>query len=131
MPSPTETVMTFLAMLEEPHGFTKAVRAYFTETTNYLNVGMSDTTGIDQTLAFVQGFETSTGSSSMRADMLAIAEVGNKVLTERIDHLLGPDGKAVMSLAVMGVFEVADGKITGWRDYFDTAGIAAAAAQKH
>ncbi len=120
--------MAFLAMLEEPHGFTKAVRAYFTETTNYLNVGMSDTTGIEQALAFVQGFEASTGSSSMRADMLAIAEVGNKVLTERIDHLLGPDGNSVMSLAAMGVFEVEGGKITGWRDYFDTAGIAAAAA---
>ncbi len=128
MPSPSQTVMAFLAMLEEPHGFPKAVRTFFTETTNYLNVGMSDTTGVEQTLAFVQGFEASTGSSSMRADMLAIAEVGNKVLTERIDHLLGPDGKAVMSLAVMGVFEVADGKITAWRDYFDTAGIAAAAA---
>lgn len=128
MSSPTETVMAFLAMLEEPQGFTKGVRAFFTETTNYLNVGMSDTTGIEQTLAFVQGFEASTGSISMRADMLAIAETGNKVLTERIDHLLGPDGKTVMSLAVMGTFEVADGKITAWRDYFDTAGIAAAAS---
>jgi limonene-1,2-epoxide hydrolase len=33
-----------------------------------------------------------------------------------------------MSVAVMGIFEVADGKVTGWRDYFDTAGLAGGAA---
>jgi len=27
----------------------------------------------------------------------------------------------------MGAFDVQDGKITSWRDYFDTAGFAAAA----
>ncbi|MEO6718537.1 MAG: limonene-1,2-epoxide hydrolase family protein [Novosphingobium sp.] len=127
MTSPTETVTDFLVMLEKPGGFADAIRAYFTPTTRYLNVGMSDTTGIDDTLAFVDGFMASTRTSWMRAEMLALAAEGNKVLTERIDHLYDADDKLVMSLAVMGIFEVADGKVTGWRDYFDTAGIAGGA----
>ena len=127
MTSPTQTVTEFLSMLDQPGGFSDGVRAFFTPQTRYLNVGMSDTTGIEETLAFVAGFETSTGASSLRVDMLALAESGNRVLTERIDHLCDGQGKAVMSLAVMGVFEVQDGKITGWRDYFDTAGLAAGA----
>ena len=128
MTSATQTVTDFITMLEKPGGFADGVRAYFTPTTRYLNVGMSDTTGIEQALAFIAGFEASTGATSLRVDMLAIAESGNTVMTERIDHLCDGQGKAVMSLAVMGAFEVEGCKITGWRDYFDTAGLAAGAA---
>ena len=60
----------------------------------------------------------------MRVDNLAVAEIGNKVLTERIDHVLDKDGNAIMSIRVMGIFELDGSKITAWRDYFDTAGLA-------
>ena len=41
------------------------------------------------------------------------------MLTERVDKFsLG--GKNV-ELPVMGVFELTDGKISAWRDYFDMA----------
>ncbi|HEV8574090.1 MAG TPA: limonene-1,2-epoxide hydrolase family protein, partial [Dehalococcoidia bacterium] len=41
------------------------------------------------------------------------------VLTERLDKFaLG--GKKI-ELPVMGVFELTDGKIAAWRDYFDMA----------
>jgi len=96
------------------------VRRFFTPETRYVNVGLSDTTGIEETNAFVRGFEAQAGISTMVVEMLALAEAGNKVLTERIDKLYAVDGTLVMAPAVMGVFEVADGKITGWRDYFDT-----------
>jgi len=46
------------------------------------------------------------------------AEAGGVVLNERTDRFLLKDGRWV-ALRVMGVFEVADGKITAWRDYFD------------
>jgi limonene-1,2-epoxide hydrolase len=43
---------------------------------------------------------------------------GPIVFLERLDrHLFG---KKWVELPVAGVFEVADGKITYWRDYFDT-----------
>ena len=40
------------------------------------------------------------------------------VLTERTDRFLLKDGRWV-ELRVMGSFEVVDGQITAWRDYFD------------
>lgn len=120
MPTPTETVMAFLAMLEQPGGFEAGIRAFFTDDCRYLNVGMSDTTGIDEGIAFVRQFEGQTGISYLKVEMLAIAEVGDKVLTERIDYLHAVDGSLVMAPAVMGIFETRDGRISGWRDYFDT-----------
>ena len=42
---------------------------------------------------------------------------GPVVMTERVDHFV-KDGKTA-SLPVMGVFELEDGRIRAWRDYFD------------
>lgn len=51
-------------------------------------------------------------------EVLAIAEDGDRVWTERIDRFDMPGGKRV-ELPVMGVFDMEDGKIKLWRDYFD------------
>ncbi len=48
-----------------------------------------------------------------------IASTGNVVFTERLDRF-NIAGKPV-ELPIAGVFEVHDGKITAWRDYFDMA----------
>lgn len=44
---------------------------------------------------------------------------GGTVLTERLDRFL-IKGKW-LEIAVMGVFELREGRITHWRDYFDSA----------
>ena len=46
-----------------------------------------------------------------------IAVRGNVVLTERIDRFRR--GADLIVVPVMGAFEVTDGRITHWRDYFD------------
>ncbi|HEY2106932.1 MAG TPA: limonene-1,2-epoxide hydrolase family protein [Candidatus Binataceae bacterium] len=46
------------------------------------------------------------------------AAVGNLVITERIDTMVTGDGQRT-DLPVAGVFELRDGKISAWRDYFD------------
>ncbi len=51
--------------------------------------------------------------------MRHIAVTDNVVLTERVDTFV-INGCAV-TLPVMGAFEVTDGKIDAWRDYFDLA----------
>jgi limonene-1,2-epoxide hydrolase len=57
-------------------------------------------------------------ASAAEFEILTLAVVGNRVLTERIDRFT-IDGKRV-ALPVMGTFEVsAGGKIAAWRDYFD------------
>src|SRR5262245_12205355 len=57
-------------------------------------------------------------SSNAEFEILALAAVGNKVLTERVDRFT-INGKRI-EVPVMGTFEItADGKISAWRDYFD------------
>lgn len=46
------------------------------------------------------------------------AEADGTVLNERTDRFRLAGGRWI-ELRVMGVFEVVDGKITAWRDYFD------------
>jgi limonene-1,2-epoxide hydrolase len=124
MPTPSETVTAFLALWERPGGMAQAVRDYFTADTVYENIGMSKTTGPDEAIGFLSGFGSNPAELAMRADTLTMAVAGAKVLTERVDHILGANGEPAASFPVMGIFEVADGKIIAWRDYFDTAGFA-------
>ena len=50
--------------------------------------------------------------------VINIAANGPVVMTERVDVFTLPDKS--FELPVMGTFEVSDGKINAWRDYFDT-----------
>jgi limonene-1,2-epoxide hydrolase len=50
---------------------------------------------------------------------------GDVVMNERTDVMRRTDG-GELALPVMGVFEVRDGKIAVWRDYFDLATVTAA-----
>jgi len=124
MPTPTEIVTDFIALWEKPNGFWDAVAKYFTADTVWENVGMSKTTGPDEAKGVFAGFGGDGSPVTMKVENLAVAAMGDKVLTERIDHVLGPDGKPTMTIRLMGIFEVKDGKIAAWRDYFDTAGFA-------
>jgi limonene-1,2-epoxide hydrolase len=45
---------------------------------------------------------------------------GNLVMNERTDVMRRKDGGEI-PLPVTGVFEVVDGRIVAWRDYFDMA----------
>jgi limonene-1,2-epoxide hydrolase len=49
--------------------------------------------------------------------LINIAADGPVVMTERVDVFKLPDKS--FELPVMGTFEVSDGKINTWRDYFD------------
>jgi len=49
--------------------------------------------------------------------ILHLAAAGNVVFTERLDGLRTPE--RARELPVAGVFELRDGKIAAWRDYFD------------
>ena len=61
-------------------------------------------------------------SDSFEIEFHAIAERDGVVLTERTDRAIGP--WIDMGFWVCGRFEVRDGKIAVWRDYFDTLGVA-------
>ena len=129
MPTPTEVVSTFLSLWDRPGGLDQAIRDYFLPTTVWENVGLATTTGPDEAIALNQGFESQFGVNRIRVETLAIAAVGNKVLTERIDNMLDAAGNVLLPAAVAGIFEIEGGKITAWRDYFDSAGAMALQSQ--
>lgn len=120
MATPGEIVSAFIALWEKPDGFPEAVEAYFTDETVWENHGLITTSGQQEAIGFYDQFSAQTGMAGMRIEVLALAETGNKVLTERIDHILDAAGETLMTVPVMGTFEVAGDKITAWRDYFDT-----------
>lgn len=129
MSDPAEVVTTFLALWEKPGGLDQSVRDYFLPTTVWENVGLATTTGQDEAIALNAQLCAAVGMATIRVDNLAVAVTGNKVLTERIDHMVNAAGETTYSAPVMGIFEITfeqgAGKIAAWRDYFDSAGAAA------
>ncbi len=117
------------AMNADIKGIADAYRRWFTPSTVWDNVGFARTEGLDQALALIDQLGAGMGMASMKFELLAIAAVGEKVLTERIDYLYDASGNTIASIPLMGIFELdADGKIKRWSDYFDTAGFQAGMA---
>ena len=60
------------------------------------------------------------GAARMKAlpwEIRYIVADGDVVMTERVDHFLV--GSDPVSVPCMGIFELRNGKITAWRDYWD------------
>ncbi len=92
-----------------------AMRPFLTDDVVYHNIPMEPSVGIDASIAFLDGFLGMFESAEV--EILHLAVRGNVVLTERIDTLTL--GGTIAPLPVMGTFEVRDGKVSVWRDYFD------------
>lgn len=89
--------------------------AFFTPDAVYHNIPMAPAEGMDSIRGTLEMFVP--GSPYVEFELRNIASDGSVVFTERIDRMeFG--GKAV-ELPVTGVFEVEDGRIRAWRDYFD------------
>ncbi len=50
---------------------------------------------------------------------------GETVMNERIDTIISAINGGKVALGVMGIFEISNGKIVGWRDYFDSTALSA------
>jgi limonene-1,2-epoxide hydrolase len=97
-----------------PTGDVDALMAFFADDAVYHNIPMEPANGVDAIRATIQGFAT---GSEIEFRILHIAAAGNVVLTERVDVFR--IGEKNVELPVSGTFEIADGRITAWRDYFD------------
>jgi len=91
------------------------VRHFFADDVVYHNVPMEPAVGIDATLEAMAGFFSMF--ETVEFQLTHIAALGNVVLTERVDRVTL--GETVAPIPVMGAFEVVDGRIIAWRDYFD------------
>jgi limonene-1,2-epoxide hydrolase len=89
--------------------------SYFAEEGTYHNMPMQPVTGKKNVENLIRGF--TNGWTSTQWDILNIVSKGNLVFAERLDRTNAGD-KSV-DLPCTGVFEMENGKIQVWRDYFD------------
>ncbi|ORV08454.1 hypothetical protein AWB95_20045 [Mycobacterium celatum] len=92
------------------------VASFFSDDAVYHNIPMDPVQGRDAIAATVAGFMAMGGHVTVDIRHI-VAEVA-VVMLERVDHFVGSE--RTIALPVVGVFEVHDGKITAWRDYFDS-----------
>jgi limonene-1,2-epoxide hydrolase len=81
----------------------------------YHNIPLEPVKGAAAIRATLQGFLQMLGS--IEIDTRRQIAVGDLVMNERIDTF-SPPGKGRYGLPVAGAFEVKNGKIVAWRDYF-------------
>ena len=92
------------------------ILSYFTEDAIFNNIPMESVQGPEAIWAFMCPIHDIT--TDIDWEILNIAEADNGfVLTERIDKYL-VNGQW-SRFEVMGIFELKEGKICHWRDYFD------------
>jgi limonene-1,2-epoxide hydrolase len=114
MESPLELVRRFCSAWSDGVA-AKDLAAFFTDDAVYHNMPLAPVTGRDDIATTIESF--TTGVEGIEFRVLNIVGDGAVVLTERVDVFKLPD-KAI-ELPVMGTFEVRDGQIAAWRDYFD------------
>lgn len=91
---------------------------FFTDDCVYHNIPLDPVQGTAAVRATIASFAGM--SSAIEFELLQIAETeSGVVLTERVDRF--EIGGKWIALPVMGAFELRDGKICAWRDYFDMA----------
>lgn len=114
--SNSDTIRDFLAAFNAKD--IDRVVSFFADDAVYHNMPTTPTVGIDAIRASIAGY--TAPADVIDWQLLSISEDENGVvLTERLDRF--DFGGTWVELPVMGAFELADGKITVWRDYFDMA----------
>ena len=118
MENPIEVVGRFCAAWSDNIGAAE-LAAFFTDNAVYHNIPMTPVIGREAIAKTIGSFirPGAPGIESIEFRVLNIAANGPVVMTERVDVFKLPNKS--FELQVMGTFEVKDGKIKAWRDYFD------------
>jgi limonene-1,2-epoxide hydrolase len=114
MSKPTEVVQQLIDAFNAVN--MDRIMGHFADDAIYHNIPVAPVTGRAAIRGAVQRFMGMASHVDWQLRNIAVSGTG-VVLTERVDRFL-INGKWV-ELPVMGAFEVAGGKITAWRDYFD------------
>jgi len=118
MESPIEVVRRFCVAWSEGME-ADGLAAFFTDDAIYHNIPVAPVRGRE---AIANNFATfirpgPPGVENLDLRIINIAADGPVVMTERVDVFKLPGTS--FELPVMGTFEITDGKISAWRDYFD------------
>jgi limonene-1,2-epoxide hydrolase len=88
---------------------------YFTDDGTYHNMPAQAVSGRENVEKFIAGFLATWTETQW--DVLNIVGDGDLVIAERLDRTKTTAGD--VDLPCVGVFEMEDGRIKVWRDYFD------------
>lgn len=88
---------------------------YFTSDGIYHNMMLQPVTGHEPLRKFINDFLSHW--SETRWELINLLSRDDLVVAERVDHTRIGDKR--VSLPCVGVFQMRDGKIKEWRDYFD------------
>ena len=113
--SPIEVVREFCAAWSRLN--VEDLMGYFSADAIYHNMPGPPARGVAAVRRTIEGFLRGWDKTSW--EIVRIAADGNTVLAERVDRT--DAGEKHVDLPVVGVFEIEDGKIRAWRDYFDLA----------
>ncbi len=94
----------------------RRLAAYLTDDIFYHNIPVEPIVGLGNVAGMWEMFFQTI--KTVKFDMLHIVASGDVVMTERVDCFVMKNGRTV-DLPVMGTFELRDGKIAKWRDYYD------------
>jgi limonene-1,2-epoxide hydrolase len=112
--TPTEIVTSFLDLLAK--GDVDAACDLLADDVHYINVSLPVIRGQDRVRRVFRSMMARKGAG-FEVYIHRIGLDGASVLTERTDVLIF--GRVRMQIWVWGRFDVVDGKITMWKDYFD------------
>ena len=112
----TATVRRFIDAWK--HRDLDRIMGFFTDDCVYHNIPVDPVQGTVAIRGVIQGFAGMATAIEWELHQIAETE-GGVVLTERTDRF--EIGGRWVALPVMGAFELEDGKIRAWRDYFDLA----------
>jgi limonene-1,2-epoxide hydrolase len=118
MESPIEVVRRFCGAWADNRSATE-LAAFFTDDAVYHNIPLTPVIGRQAIAKTIDSFirPGAPGIENIQFRVVNIAANGPVVMTERVDVFKLPNKS--FELQVMGTFEVSDGKIKAWRDYFD------------
>ena len=118
MEIPIEVVRRFCAAWSDDKA-AGDLAAFFTDHAVYHNIPLAPVVGREAIANTIATFirPGPPGIESIEFRVINIAADGPVVMTERVDVFKLADKS--FALPVMGTFEVSDGRINAWRDYFD------------
>ncbi len=93
----------------------KELASYFTDDGVYYNIPAQPVGGRENVENMIRGFTAPWTATDW--EIVTLISSGDVVIAERVDRTKAGD-KSV-DLPCVGIFELQDGKIKVWRDYFD------------
>ena len=112
---PLDIITRFLSLVNR--GLIDEAMDLLADDVFYHNIPLEPIVGRENVRAFTHAFGMGTRLRP-EWELLAIASIGDTVLTERIDRFVTEDNHR-LAIPLMGSFRVRDDLISEWRDYFD------------